>query len=90
MVLGQLYLEAPRLLGGDVPTAITYLEKGLKIGPDNSLLRLRLAQAYTAANRKADAQKQIETLLSMKPAPGYEPEHNDAVTEAQKLQEKIK
>lgn len=90
MVLGQVYLQAPRMLGGDVEKAIGYLEKGLKFGPDNALLRLRLAQAYAAANRNDDARKQIDTLLGMKPAQGYEPEYNEAVTEARKLQEKIK
>ena len=90
MVLGQVYLQAPRLLGGDVQKAIGYLEKGVKFGPDNSLLRLRLAQAYAADHRNAEAQKQIDNLFGMKPAPGYEPEYNEAVTEARKLQEKIK
>lgn len=90
MVLGQVYLQAPRLLGGDVEKAIGYLEKGIKLGPNNALLRLRLAQAFTAANRADDARKQIDTLLAMKPESGYEPEYNEAVTEARKLQEKIK
>lgn len=90
MVLGQVYLQAPRLLGGDVEQAIGYLEKGMKVGPDNALLRLRLAQAYFAAHRNLDAQKQIDALKSMKSVPGYEPEYNEAVAEAQKLQEKIK
>ena len=88
--LGQTYLKAPRLLGGDTNKAISYLEKGLKIGPNNGLLRLRLAEAYVQANRNDDARKQIETLLSMKPMPGYEAEYNDAVEQARKLQEKIK
>lgn len=90
MVLGQVYLQAPRMLGGDVEKATGYLEKGIKFGPDNALLRLRLAQAYAAANRTDDARKQIDTLLATKPATGYEPEYNEAVTEARKLQEKIK
>jgi hypothetical protein len=51
---------------------------------------LRLAEAYAQANRNDDARKQIETLLSMKPMPGYEAEYNDAVEQARKLQEKIK
>src|SRR2546430_14905276 len=33
MVLGQVYLESPRLLGGDTSKAIGYLEKGIKLGP---------------------------------------------------------
>ena len=44
--LGQLYLQAPRMLGGDRQKAVEYLEKGLRFGKDNALLRLRLAEAY--------------------------------------------
>ncbi len=90
MVLGQVYLEAPRLLGGDTQKAIDYFQKGLRFGPTNSLLRWHLAQAYADANRKEDARKEIETLLAMKPAPGYEPEYDEAVMQARKLEEKIK
>ena len=43
--LGQLYLQAPRMLGGDKQKAIDYLEKGLRFGKDNALLHLRLAEA---------------------------------------------
>jgi predicted Zn-dependent protease len=66
------------------------LERGLKFGPDNSLLRAHLAAAYAEANRNEDARKQIETLLTMKPAPGLEPEHQQALVQARKLQEKLK
>jgi tetratricopeptide (TPR) repeat protein len=90
MALGQLYLEAPRLVGGDTQKAIQYLEKGLKLGPDNALLRAQLAAGYVEVHRNEDARKQIDALLAMKPAPGYEPEYNDAVAEVKKLQEKIK
>jgi len=90
MVLGQVYLEAPGLLGGDTQKAIAYLEKGLRLGPDNSLLRAHLAAAYAEAHRNDDARKQIDALLAMKPASGYEPEYNEALAEAKKLQEKIK
>lgn len=90
MVLGQLYLEAPGFLGGDTQKAIQNLEKGVKFGPDNSLIRAHLAEAYAEASRKDDARKQIETLLSMKPASGFEPEHEEAVVLARKLQEKLK
>ena len=90
MVLGQVYLEAPGLLGGDTKKAIEYLEKGLRFGPDNALLRVHLAEAYIEAHRNEDARKQIDALLAMKPAPGYEPEHDEALAEVKKLQEKIK
>lgn len=90
MVLGQLYMQSPRVLGGDTQKAIEYLEKGLKFGPTNALLRLRLAEAYAQDHRNADAQKQIDALIAMKPTPEYQPEYNEAVAEARKLQEKIK
>jgi tetratricopeptide (TPR) repeat protein len=90
MVLGQVYCQSPRMMGGDVPKAIEYLEKGAKLAPDNALMRVRLAEAYAAANRNGDAKKAIDELLAMKPVPGYEPEYNEAVAEAKKLQEKIK
>jgi hypothetical protein len=87
--LGQLYSQAPRVLGGDNAKAIGYLEKGLRFGPGNALLRLRLAEAYDTVNRDGDAKKQIETILSLSPTPGYEAEHKDAVAKAKKLQEKM-
>ncbi|SRR6266496_1001922 len=89
MGLGQLYLQAPRVLGGDTTKAISYLEKGLKFGSNNSLLRLHLAEGYAAANRDSEARKQIDIILSMSPSPGYAPEHKDAVAKAKKLQEKL-
>jgi tetratricopeptide (TPR) repeat protein len=89
MVLGQVYCQSPRMMGGDVPKAIEYLEKGARLAPDNALMRVRLAEAYAAANRKGEAKKAIDDLLVMKPVPGYEPEYNEAVAEAKKLQEKI-
>ncbi len=90
MVLGQVYLESPRLLGGDTQEAIEYFQKGLRFGPNNLLLRWHLAQAYADANRKEDARKEIEGLLAMKVQPGYEPEQKEAVEKAQKLAEKLK
>jgi len=90
MVLGQVYLESPTLLGGDTQKAVSYLEKGLRLGPDNELMRLHLAEAYAQAHRNEDARKQIDMLLAMKPVPGYEAEYNEAVEGARKLQEKLK
>jgi hypothetical protein len=90
MVLGQVYLQAPKLLGGDVGTAIGYLEKGVKLGPDNALMKVTLAKAYAEAHRNAEAQKQIDALMTMKVTPGYEPEYSEAVAEAKKVQAKLK
>lgn len=90
LALGQVYLKAPRILGGDVRKAIEYFEKGLKFGPNNGLLRLRLAQAYAEAHRNEDARRELKTLFEMTPSPGYEPEYNDAVKEGRELEGKLK
>lgn len=87
--LGQLYLKAPKILGGDTQKAIDYLEKGLKYGPNNALLRLRLAEAYEAANRHGDARHQIEFIMKMTPSPDYVPEQNEANREAKKLLDRM-
>ena len=90
MALGQVYLKAPRILGGDVSKAIEYLEKGLKFGPNNALLRLRLAEAYAEAKRIPDAQRELKVLFESQPSPGYEPEHNDAIRVGRELEAKLK
>jgi len=83
--LGQVYLEAPRLLGGDVARAIGLLEKGKRVGPTNAMIRLRLAEAYHAAKRDGDARRELSEMFSMTPAKGFEPEYKEAVSEGNKL-----
>ena len=87
--LGRLYLEAPTVLGGDSKQAIAYLEKGLKMNPNHTMMRAELAQAYIATNRTAEAKKEIQTVLSATPDPKYAPEHKDALAKAQRLQQKL-
>jgi tetratricopeptide (TPR) repeat protein len=87
--LGRLYLQAPKVLGGDIAKSIDYLEKGLKLNPNNTVMRFHLAEAYKASNRDADAKKQLETIIAATPDPKYVAEHKMAVEKAKKLQEKI-
>jgi tetratricopeptide (TPR) repeat protein len=87
--LGRLYLQAPRVLGGDKVKALEYLEKGVKHNPTNTVMRFHLAEAYEANNRPAEAKKQIETIMATTPDPKYVAEHKDAVENAKKLLEKI-
>jgi hypothetical protein len=54
------------------------------------MMHAKLAAAYAEAHRNEDARKEIETIISTKPSPDYQPEYNDAVAEAKKVQEKIK
>lgn len=87
--LGRLYLQAPRVLGGDSKQAIEYLEKGVKLSPTNTMMRADLAEAYIANSRDADAKKQIQAILAATPDPKHAPEHKDAVAKAQKLLQKL-
>jgi tetratricopeptide (TPR) repeat protein len=87
--MGELYLEAPRALGGDNSKAIEYLEKGLRVASDNAVIRLNLAKAYHAAKRDDDARKQIDYILKMTPNPNYLPEYKETVEKAKKLSEEI-
>jgi Tfp pilus assembly protein PilF len=88
MALGQVELETPKMLGGDSAKAVEILEKGLRFSENNTLYHLRLAQAYLAVSRKADARKQLEIIINATPNPEFLPEHQEAVTEAKKLLEK--
>ncbi len=85
MVLGRLDLEVPEMMGGDRQRAVEILEKGLRFGAENSLLRLRLAEAYLAVKRPADARKQIDYILNMTPHPDFLVEYEESVTKARRL-----
>jgi len=87
--LGRLYLRAPRVLGGDSKKALEYLEKGVKLSPNNTMMKADLAEAYLNNHRDAEAKKEIEAVLSATPDPRYAPEHKDAVAKAQKLLQRI-
>jgi tetratricopeptide (TPR) repeat protein len=87
--LGRLYLQAPKVLGGDTHKAIEYLEKGVKLNPTHGLMHFHLAEAYEYANRDAEAKKQIEALMAVTPDPKYAAEHRNAVEKGKKLLEKL-
>lgn len=88
MVLGLLYLNEPSFLGGDPKKAVELMEKGLRFGEGNAFLHLHLAEAYVKVGRTADARRQLNAIISMKPDQNYLPEYKEAVGEARKLLEK--
>lgn len=82
--LAQVEL-ATRMTGGDAKKAIDFLEKAIQIDNNNSYLHLHLAEAYLATNRQAEAKKQLEFVLKMKPDPDYLPEYEENQKEAEKM-----
>lgn len=75
------------IFGGSADKAVEYLEKALALEDNNSNIRVHLAEAYLAKNRKEDAKKQLEYVLAMKPDPAFLPEFQESVAQARKLLE---
>jgi tetratricopeptide (TPR) repeat protein len=84
--LAQLELKGG-FAGGKAEKALEYLQKGLAVDKTNPYANLHLAEAFLALDREAEAKKQIDVLLKMKPNAEYQPESNDAVRQAKKLLE---
>jgi Tfp pilus assembly protein PilF len=89
MVLGLVYLDEPRIVGGDQQKAVAIMEKGLPFGEANAFLHLHLAEAYVKTGRTADARRQLNAIISMTPDQNYLPEYKEAVGEARNLLEKL-
>lgn len=82
--LAQIEMQTG-IIGGKPEKAIEYLEKGLELEKDNTYLRLHLAEAYLATGKKAEAKKQLDALLQMKPAQGYEVEYKETTEKAKEI-----
>lgn len=89
LALGQIDLDLPDVMGGDPERAVAELERGLKFGENNALLRFHLARAYYQVGRHADARKQADAILKMKPPPEYKTEYEDAAEGARQLLSKL-
>lgn len=84
--LAQIEL-ATRITGGKAERAVEYLEKALEYEKENTYIYLHLAEAYLAVGKKAEAKKQLETLLKMKENPEYAVEYRETTDKAKKLLE---
>ena len=82
--LGRVELESG-MIGGDAKKAVEYLEKGYEINKENDFIKLDLAKAYLATDKKADAKKLLEEILKSNPDPEFKVEHEEAVAEANEL-----
>jgi len=82
--LGKVEL-ATRLMGGDIVKAVDYLQKAIELDKDNGDVRVYLAEAFLAQDKKAEARKHLEYVLKMKPNPQYALEYQQQLTRAKKL-----
>ena len=83
-VLGQIELETG-LMGGKPEKAVEYLEKSLTLEKNNGDIHIHLAEAYLALKKEAEAKKQLEYVLQMKPHPEYMPEYEEQMDKAKQL-----
>lgn len=83
--LAQVELKSGILGGGKPEKAVEYLEKALEIEKDNTYIYLHLAEAYLRLKRDAEAKKQLDHLLQMKPNPDYLPEYRETTERAKEL-----
>jgi tetratricopeptide (TPR) repeat protein len=87
VALAQVELKAGLLGGGKPEKAVEYLEKALQMEKENTYIYLYLGEAYLAVGRDAEARKQLEYLLKMKPNPEYMFEYKETTEKAKKLLE---
>jgi tetratricopeptide (TPR) repeat protein len=60
---GNVYMEVPRLAGGDRARAEDYFKKGLAIDPRFTVLRVDLARLYIATARYPEARQELMRVL---------------------------
>jgi tetratricopeptide (TPR) repeat protein len=64
LALGEMDKQLPGIIGGNFDRAISRLEKGLSIAPNNLEIKLSLAEAYMARKRKEDARRLLQEILN--------------------------
>jgi len=61
---GNVFLEVPRLLGGDLEKAEAHFRKALETDPHFTVARVDLARLYIARERPADARRELERVIN--------------------------
>jgi len=83
--LARVYYRAPFFKGGDKRRSVELLEECLRRHPQDSMTMLYLADSYVAVDRRDDARKILERMLSLCPDPDYSPELADNQAEARDM-----
>lgn len=82
VVLGRMDFELPGLLGGSKRRAIQEYQDGLKIAPNNPLLKVYLADSLIDAGQKEEAKAMLDQVLAEH---NGDPNLRDAQQEARKI-----
>jgi tetratricopeptide (TPR) repeat protein len=60
---GSIFLETPRILGGDVPRAESYLRKALTLDPHFTRARVELARCLVERRRYDEAREELRRVI---------------------------
>lgn len=85
LALGEMDKELPRIVGGNLSRAITRLEAGLKVAPQNLEIKLALAEAYLEEGRKEDARRQLQEIIGRSVTPSRAKAERHVQEKARKL-----
>lgn len=88
--LGQIDLNLPKLFGGNERRGLERLEQGLKVGANNSDLKVTLAEFYIKKGRNGDARSLLESVLGTSDPARSPLEQEDIKAKARRLLEKLR
>jgi len=85
LALGEMDRQLPGMFGGDNKRAISYLEQGVRVAPQNMEMKLALAEAYRKAGRRDDARRQLQEILQMPINPAHARDNRETQEKARQL-----
>jgi tetratricopeptide (TPR) repeat protein len=89
LALGEMNLRLPRLLGGNQERGISFLESGLKVGPQNLELTCVLAETYVRIGRKNEGTRLLESAMTLEDPLRSPKEVAEIKARAQRLLEQL-
>jgi FimV-like protein len=84
LALGELDRQLPGLFGGNLKRAISYLEQGQRLAPQNLEMKLALAEAYREAGRREEARRLLQEILQKPINPARAKENGETQEKARK------
>ncbi len=89
MALGEIDRQLPKLFGGSLDRATSYLEQGLKTAPASVEIKYSLAQAYLEGNLKDRARRELQESLKLPLSATRTNESRRAQEKARRLLDKL-
>ena len=89
MALGEIDRQLPKLFGGNLNRATSYLEQGLKTVPASIEIKYALAEAYLDAHLNDRARLELQDALKLPLSTTRTNESRRAQEKARKLLEKL-